>query len=194
MTQAATGETRGYTTVAIILHWLIAALLVSMVFYGWWMGDLRGAALDGEMTFSEVQFFYNWHKTAGIAILILSVFRLIWRLTHTVPPMPARMPGWQKTVARATHALFYVLMIGMPLTGWLTASASDFPSYMANIPALELPHLPVSEGAGEILEFIHGRGAWAILILLALHAGAALKHQFMDRDGLLGRMVPALKS
>lgn len=182
-----------YTAVAIALHWIIAALLVSMILYGWWMEGLRERALAGEMTFGEVQGFYNWHKTAGIAILILSLVRLGWRLGHKIPPLPAHMALWERLAARASHLGFYVLMIGMPLLGWLTASASSFPSYMFNARALQLPHLPVPDGAYEAFSGLHSAGAWAILVLLALHAGAALKHHFIDRDDVLARMIPALR-
>jgi cytochrome b561 len=182
-----------YTAVAIALHWIIAALLVSMIFYGWWMEGLRERALSGEMTFAQVQGAYNWHKTAGIAVLILSLVRLGWRLTHPVPPLPAHMKAYERAGARFSHAGFYVLMIGMPLLGWLTASASDFPSLMLNSPALPLPHLPVPNDLYEALSGLHGAGAWAIFALLALHAGAALKHHILDRDDVLARMIPALR-
>jgi len=110
-----------YTTVAIAFHWVIAIMLVSMVFYGWWMEGLRDLALAGEITFAEVQTAYNWHKTAGITILILSLARLAWRFTHPVPPLPAHMKPWEKILARFTHIAFYAVMIGAPIGGWVTA-------------------------------------------------------------------------
>lgn len=79
-----------YSTVAITFHWVIAIMLVSMVFYGWWMEDLR-ANISGPEDFAAVQAAYNWHKTAGITILILSLARLAWRFTHPAPPLPAHM-------------------------------------------------------------------------------------------------------
>jgi cytochrome b561 len=183
-----------YATVAIILHWVIAVMLVSMVFYGWWMEGLRELALAGEMTFGEVQVAYNWHKTAGITILILSLARLAWRLTHKVPPMPASTPRWQAFGARFTHVAFYAVMLGAPMMGWITASATQFPTWMFNVQALVLPRLPVpqTDGFYELAGSIHGAGGWVILGLLALHAGAALKHHILDRDGVLTRMIPGL--
>lgn len=190
---AANGEKARYTTVAIILHWMMAVMLVGMVFMGWRMEDMRDLALQGELTFAEVQAYYNWHKTIGISLLVLALARLGWRLTHPVPPMPETMKLWEKLAARAGHIGFYVVMIGIPVLGWLTASATNFPSYLANNPALELPHLSVPDEAYEPLGSLHGAGGWVIFGLLALHAGAALKHHFIDRDEVLTRMIPFLK-
>ena len=183
-----------YTTVAITLHWVMAIMLVSMVFYGWWMEGLRDLALAGEMTFGEVQSAYNWHKTAGITILILSLARLAWRFTHPVPPMPAGTVAWQAFAARATHVAFYAVMIGAPIGGWVTASATQFPTHLFNVDALTLPRLPVpqTDGFYEFAGSIHGAGGWVILGLLALHVSAALKHHVLDRDGVLTRMIPGL--
>lgn len=178
-----------YDAVAIILHWLIAAMLVGMIFFGWWMGDLPDE--DFVRKFEA----YQLHKSFGILILALSLVRLGWRLAHKAPPLPETMKGWEKALARATHWAFYALMIGMPLGGWAVASASPL-----NIPTVvfglfELPRLPVPRGeeTEALLAFLHGRGAWAILILLALHAGAAIKHHIHDRDDVLTRMIPLLK-
>lgn len=185
-----------YTSVAIALHWVIAVMLVSMVFYGWWMEGLRDLALAGDLSFGEVQNAYNWHKTAGIIILVLSLARLAWRLTHPVPPLPASAPAWQNRIARGIHIAFYAVMIGAPIGGWVTASATQFPTHLFNVDALALPRLPVPQTT-EFYEFagsVHGAGGWVILALLALHAGAALKHHFIDRDGVLQRMIPGLNT
>ena len=187
---------RRYDLVAMALHWLLAVSLIGMVFYGWYMEGLREAALSGGgVSFADVQAAYNGHKTFGMIILSLSLVRLGWRLTHTPPALPAGMKNWERRVASATHWAFYALMIGMPLGGWLGSSASPFPSLMFNNPDLVLPKLPIPQD--EVLETtilsLHGAGGWAILLLTALHAGAALKHQFVDRDNLLARMIPFLK-
>ncbi|MEO1039304.1 MAG: cytochrome b [Pseudomonadota bacterium] len=183
-----------YSTVAITLHWIIAVMLVSMVFYGWWMEGLRDLAVDGEISFAEVQSAYNWHKTAGITILILSLARLAWRLTHPAPALPAGMKPWERLGARFTHIAFYAVMIGAPIGGWVTASATNFPSKLFNIEGLLLPRLPVpqTDPFYELAGSLHGAGGWVILVLLALHVGAALKHHFINRDGVLARMIPGL--
>ena len=190
----ATPEAKRYTTVAIILHWLIAVMLVSLVFVGWWMEDLGEAARAGEISFGQVQAVYNWHKTAGILVLLLSLARLGWRFTHPVPALPATMKPWEALGARAAHIGFYVVMIGMPLIGWAMVSNSSLPTRLFNIEGFNLPGLPVPdvEAVHEVLGSAHSAGGWVILMLLALHAGAALKHHFLDRDGVLNRMVPGL--
>lgn len=183
-----------YTAVAIGLHWIIAALLVGMVFYGWWMEDLRDLANDGAVSFAYVIGAYNWHKTIGILILVLSLARLAWRLTHTPPALPAHMKPWETIIARFTHVAFYAVMIGVPVGGYVTASAfpDGFPILLFN--AIDLPKLPVpqTEAFQGFSGSAHGAGGWVILVLLALHAGGALKHHLINRDGVLQRMIPGL--
>lgn len=183
-----------YSSVAIILHWLIAIMLVSMVFVGWWMEDLREALFAGQGSIELTQSVYNWHKTAGIVILVLSLGRLGWRLTHPAPPLPAGMKPWEKLAASLAHYAFYGVMIGAPIMGWITASASSFPSKLFNLDGVLLPHLPVPQNPDfeHLTASIHGASGWIVLVLLALHAGAALKHHFLDRDGVLTRMIPGL--
>lgn len=193
-----TMHTQRYTTVAITLHWLIAIMLVLLIVAGWQAGDLREALLSGQetdATLEDVRFIYNMHKTFGLLVLVLSLARLAWRFTHKTPPMPETMAGWEKFAARFTHIGFYVLMIGMPLLGWAAASSSGLPSYLFDSDALRLPDLPVpeSESVYEFTGWLHGRGGWAILVLLALHAGAALKHHIFDKDDVLARMLPFLR-
>ncbi|WP_417482628.1 cytochrome b [Maricaulis sp.] len=186
-----------YTTVAIILHWVIGILLIGMVFYGWYMEDLRHALRDSApgVTLDQVQFAYNAHKTVGMLVLLLSFGRLGWRLTHKAPPLPAGMKPWEALVAKGTHWAFYALMIGLPLVGWVAASTTELPTMLFNNPDLILPRLPVSQDHDfhELVGNVHGKGAWVLLVLVGLHFAAALKHQFLDKDGLLSRMLPFLK-
>ncbi|PWE17596.1 cytochrome B [Marinicauda salina] len=187
-------ETRRYTTIAIAFHWTIAILLVGMVFYGWWMEEVRDAAFDGEVSVERASAVYNWHKTIGLTILVLSLGRLAWRLGHKPPALPAAMPGWERLAARFTHVAFYAIMIGAPIAGYVAASSygEGFPILAFN--AVELPKLPVprTEDFHEAAGSIHGAVGWVILVLLAVHAGAAFKHHFVDRDGVLTRMIPGL--
>lgn len=187
--------TSRYSHIAITLHWVIAILLVGMVFYGWYMEGVRDALFAGDATLEDVRSVYNTHKTVGLVILVLSLGRLAWRLTHPVPAMPEGMKPWERMAAHATHWTFYAIMIGMPIGGWVAASSSEEPSWLLNNPDLVLPRLPVpqSEGFHELAGSAHGAGGWVILILLGLHVAAALKHQFLDGDNLLARMLPFLK-
>jgi cytochrome b561 len=181
---------RRYSTVAIVLHWTIAALILTNVLVGF-----RAAQLTGFTQFYVLQ----WHKSYGITVLLLSLVRLGWRLANPPPPLPARMASWERIAANATHWGFYVLMIGLPLTGWIMVSASPL-----NIPtllygAIPWPHigfihaLPLAERKAlvpQVLE-VHEFLAWTAIALLVLHVGAALKHQVVDRDVVLWRIAPA---
>ncbi|MFP4520056.1 MAG: cytochrome b [Oceanicaulis sp.] len=183
-----------YSAVAIAFHWVIAVLLVSMVFYGWWMEGLRDQLFAGEVSAETVSGAYNWHKTAGILILLLSLARLAWRLSHKPPALPGHMKPWERYFARFTHVAFYAVMIGVPIGGYVTASSfgDSFPILLFN--EIALPKLPVpqTDSFQSFSGSAHGAGGWVILVLLALHAGGALKHHLLDRDGVLTRMIPGL--
>ena len=178
-----------YTAVAIALHWIIAFSIIGLIAVGWLMEEMD----PGPDYFAIVQL----HKSFGITILLLSVARIIWRLMNPPPPEPP-MPGWQKFAASAVHVLFYVLIIAMPLTGWIMASASsDAPTRYFGLVDIRLPGIPAldlatREGLEEGFEQVHGNLAWVIIGLLVLHVAGALKHQFVDKDGLLARMAPGL--
>jgi len=167
------------------LHWLLALALVSVFFFGLYMVGLP---------FSPARLkYYNWHKWAGITILALSVLRLVWRLTHRPPALPERitrsMPRWQHLAHSGTHHLMYALFLIVPLVGWLYSCAAGFPVVLFGV--LPLPVLV--EKSPELAELIkpwHALAAYALAALVVVHVAAAFKHQFMDRDGLIGRMLP----
>lgn len=190
-------ETQRYTGVAIALHWTIAILILALIFVGWQADDMRDALFAGDTSVSptDVAALFNWHKTFGLLVLVLSIIRLAWRLMNPPPPLPENMSAWEQTASRVTHWGFYALMIGMPIGGWLTASASGFPSYLFNAESLQIPDLVgENEALHETTAWAHSKGAWVILLLLALHIGAALWHHFIRKDGVLARMVIFLNS
>lgn len=139
---------------------------------------------------------YQWHKSVGITVLALSVGRLIWRLTHRPPALPTTLPRWQSMASHATHGLFYILMISMPLLGWAMVSASELP-----IPTVlygligmpDMPGIPESDVVAGRFRLLHEIGAKLFIALIILHVGAALKHHFKDRDDILRRMAPWVK-
>ena len=139
---------------------------------------------------------YQWHKSFGIVVLVLSVFRLIWRLTHKSPALPVGMQAWERAAAKFTHIGFYVLMLGVPLMGWAMVSASTLPvenEIFYLIPLPDMPGVSASKTAEARLKFFHEIGAKLILVLFILHVGAALKHHFVEKDDTLIRMWPRLK-
>lgn len=168
---------------SIILHWVGAIALVAIFCFGTYMTDLP---------FSPTRLkLYNWHKWAGISILLLSTWRLVWRLTHPAPALPGKMvqtmPDWQLKAHHATHLALYALFFVVPLVGWAYTSAAGFPVVLFG--QFPLPDLlsPDKELAGLIKPW-HKFSAYTLAALVLLHVAAALKHQFLDRDGLLGRM------
>ncbi|MFC5374534.1 cytochrome b/b6 domain-containing protein [Brevundimonas faecalis] len=192
-----------YSAVAIALHWLIAIAIVAMIPMGWWMSDAIAEPTNQALAYRVFQI----HKSIGFLILALTALRILWRLTHPVPALPGRMKGWEQFAARATHAAFYGLMLALPLTGWVYVSTgwavtTDTPLAVATswFGLFSIPHLPWIEHASDAVRRTtawmamgaHGKLAWGAIVLIVLHVGAALKHQFLDRDGVLSHMIPAL--
>ncbi|MCU0927844.1 MAG: cytochrome b [Burkholderiaceae bacterium] len=167
-----------YTPTAVVLHWVLAAMILSSLAFGLYMTSLP---------FSPARLkYYNWHKWAGVVILSLSALRLLWRLTHR-PPTDTPMPAWQRRAAHAVHAALYALFFAVPLAGWAYSSAAGFPIVLFGV--LPLPDfVPVDRELAEALKPWHGWLAYSLAALVALHVAGALKHQFIDGDRLLERM------
>lgn len=182
---AAMPAAKRYDSIAIALHWVLAIALTGIFAMGLYMADLP---------FSPQRLkLYNWHKWAGVSILALSVLRLLWRLSHKPPPLPKTivqaMPSWQMRAYNATHVALYALFFIVPLVGWAYSSAAGFPIVAFGV--LPLPDwVPVSKELAETLKPLHGLLAKLLALLVVLHVAAALKHHFIDKDGLLQRMLP----
>lgn len=176
-----------YTRTAIILHWLIAIIIIGQL-----IGGKVMMAIDPSPTKFEL---FQLHKSFGITILLLSLMRLGWRLTHKAPPLPYGMKAWEAFVAKATHWLFYTMIIGIPISGWIMTSAST-PKITTKlfkvIPWPDFPGIPRTETLENVFKDIHENMAIFIFILIVLHIGAALKHHFVNKDGVLARMIPFL--
>ena len=184
-----------YSAVAMAFHWVIAALIITNVALAWTADELPRSTAAGLMA---------WHKTFGVTILLLSLGRLAWRLTHRPPPFSPHLKPWERWLAHTVHWAFYVLMIGLPLTGWALVSASPlikvYPIDMYGLvhwPAIgPLANLPPDQmkAAHETWEEVHHLLAKVMIYgLIPLHILGALKHQFLDKDNELGRMIPGLK-
>lgn len=175
-----------YSLTAIVLHWVLGAALLCMIAVGWYMADLPFSPLRLKL--------YNWHKWAGITVLTLSVLRLLWRLSHSAPALPAAiqnaMPAWQQFGYHATHYALYALFFIVPLLGWAYSSSAGFPIVVFGV--LPLPDfMPVNKEMAELIKPWHGYSAFLLLALVIAHVGAAVKHQWIDKDGLISRMLPA---
>lgn len=174
-----------YTATAAWLHWLLAASILGLFCFGLYMVQLP---------FSPAKLKYmNWHKWAGVIVLALSALRLGWRLRHRPPPLPATMtaamPRWQQVAHHGTHHLFYLLFFAVPLLGWAYSSAAGFSIVLfGQIPLPDFVSADPQLAAA--IKPWHKISAFALMALVALHLAAVIKHQFIDRDGLLSRMRP----
>jgi cytochrome b561 len=184
-----------YSTVAILLHWLIAGLLVWTVLLGWESEDLKGAAKIAVL---------QLHKPLGITIMLLTLVRLAWRRVMPPPPLSPHLKPWERRLAKSAHVLFYVLLLLIPLTGWAMVSASalitKYPINMWGLfdwPAISALYDLPAELRSELreqIEAVHKLMAKVIIYgLIPLHILGALKHQFLDKDHELAKMIPFLR-
>jgi cytochrome b561 len=178
-----------YSGVAMALHWLLALAIVGTFGVGVYMADLSLSPTKLKL--------YNWHKWAGVTILALSALRLLWRLSHRPPALDAAqrasMPGWQQRAHSAVHVLLYALFFAVPLAGWAYSSAAGFPVVWFGVLALP-DFVPVDKTLADLLQPVHKLLALGLGALVLLHVAAALKHHLVDRDGLMARMLPAVRA
>jgi len=180
-----TAALQRYTRTAMAFHWVLALALVGIFFFGLYMTGLP-------LSPARLKYF-NWHKWAGMSILLLSAARLLWRASHRPPALPAAMlramPGWQQAAHAGVHHLMYLLFFAVPLIGWAYSSAAGFPIVLFGM--LPLPDFVAkSPELAQALKPWHGYAAYALAALVVLHVAAAFKHQLIDRDGLISRMLP----
>jgi cytochrome b561 len=180
-----------YTRTAIILHWVIAVLIITNVVLG-----LSADALPDDW----VRPVIDTHKSIGITVLGLALLRILWRFSHRPPPLPASFPKWEHAAAHLAHFLLYLLMIGLPLSGWLHDSAwkdaATHPMHLFSV--IPWPRIgfimnldaPLKETLHDRFGALHTWLGYALYALLAMHVVGALKHQWIDRKPVLKRMVP----
>ena len=173
-----------YSNTAITLHWAVALLIFAAFPLGVYMHDLPLSPARLRL--------YSYHKWIGVTVFLLAVLRLAWRTTHRPPPLPADMPAWERLAAQATHFLLYALIFIVPLSGWLMSSAKGFQTVWFGV--LPLPDLVARDKVlGDLLAKVHEALNFTLLGLVLAHVGAALKHHFIERDGILARMIPFLR-
>lgn len=174
-----------YTRIAIALHWLVALGLFGAFSLGLYMHELPLSPTKLKL--------YSYHKWAGVTIFLLALVRLIWRATHPAPPLPDRLPHWQRISAHAIHHLLYFLIVAIPLTGWLMSSAKGFQTVWFGV--LPLPDLLAkNKELGDTLALVHQTLNFGMAALVLAHVGAAIKHHVVDRDDILARMLPFLNN
>jgi len=170
---------------AKFLHWLVAALVLVQA-------GLGLAAVSWPLSPTKLNLFV-WHKSTGMLILALVVLRLLWRLGHRAPALPSATPAWERAAARASHFILYGLLLALPLSGWVIASASGIPfSIFWRIPLP--PIVAVDKQVTEAAASVHFALLLALLAMLIVHIGAALRHHYVKRNDVLVRMLPFGKS
>ena len=181
-----------YGSVAMVFHWLIAALILVNIGLGLWFAEFMSR--QDALLFPVVQI----HKSIGLSVLVLSLLRLGWRLINPVPPLPRGMSPVLRLLARLSHFGLYFLMIFIPLTGWLLVSASPLGNPTNYFGLFHWPNLPFFTGMTrealhplhELFGTSHVVLAWTSIAAVVLHVGAALYHHFLRRDDVLKRMLP----
>lgn len=184
-----TDPSQRYPGISIGLHWILALLILGMLAVGTYMVSLEES---DPLRYSLTQ----WHKSFGVTALLLIVFRIVWRLTFRAPALPDHLRHWEKRAAGLTHIALYLLIVAIPLSGWIMVSASPL-----NLPTLlfdkiHWPHLPPFERLPNKEEIallfgeVHAIAGYLLMLLLLAHIGAALRHRFILRDGVMERMSP----
>jgi len=168
-----------YSTPAIVLHWLVALLIFVAFPLGLYMADLP-------LSPEKLQLF-SYHKWIGVTVFMLAGLRVVWRLTHTPPPLPASVAGWQRRASAVAHGLLYLLILVIPISGWLMSSAKGVQTVWFGV--LPLPDLIGKDKAlGHLLEEVHETLNYTLLALVVLHVAGALQHHFIERQPFLQRM------
>ena len=170
-----------YTAIAKGLHWSMALLIFGLLALGFYMADLP-------LSPEKLQYF-SWHKWAGVSVFFLVWLRLLWRATHRPPAYPLGMTGMQRLLAHGGHGALYLLMVIIPLSGWLMSSAKGVPTVWFGV--LPLPDLLARDKElGKQLTELHFALNISLLVLIAVHTTAALLHHLVLKDDILRRMLP----
>lgn len=173
-----------YGAVAIVLHWLMALLMIALTALGLYMAALPDAGFN-----TKKITLILYHKEFGLLALALFVLRLTWRITQVLPKLAGHLPEWQMIAARFVHLCFYGLMFALPVTGWLMSSAAGIPVSFLGLFALPdlIPH---NDDLFAAFIGIHKWLGYALVLLIAVHMGAALRHHFVVKDDTLRKMLP----
>jgi cytochrome b561 len=179
-----------YSGIAIILHWMIAVAIICQLGLGLYMTRLGDSQIERKF------WLFQFHKSVGMTVLGLSLVRLFWRLVHRPPAPPMGQPKWEHIVARLLHLGFYVFMIGMPITGWIIVSTSPFNIPTVLFGVIPWPDLPIIGGLADKALIstdatsVHAISGYIMIGAVGLHIAAALKHQVVNKDEVLWRMLP----
>ena len=171
-----------YSPLNQALHWVTALAMAAILPLAWVMTRAK------DSPFNEA--LYNWHKTLGMIVFLITAFRIVWRFVDRPPPYPPAIAAWDRALAHAVYGLFFLALLWMPVTGFLTTTYDGYPTTLFNlIPTPQL--LPESKSLADLFGELHGLGQWLIYGLIGLHLVGVVFHVAWRRDGVLGRMLPA---
>jgi cytochrome b561 len=169
-----------YSRTAITLHWLIAALVLAQLALGWWMIDIPKNPVGVRA------WWFNVHKSIGITTGLLVIVRIVWRVSHPAPPLPATLPRWQRAAAKVSHVGLYLCLLTMPVTGYL---GSSFTKYPIKYFGYAIPHWGWDAPAlKELMSQIHHATVIVFMTLIAVHVVAAFRHLLTRDDQVFRRM------
>ncbi|WP_426165881.1 cytochrome b [Sandarakinorhabdus sp. DWP1-3-1] len=180
-----------YSTVAILLHWITAVLVIGNLVGGLgndcWFDSPDPATQQAGATLVAL------HKSIGLTILVLTLVRLAWRLTNPPPPLPTHMTRGEVVLARTTHVAFYLLLLLMPLSGWAMVSTGRHIGPVSWFGLFDVPPLPLPTSLGGLFHESHETIGLIMMLTLVLHVAGALKHHLFDRDNVLARILPRVR-
>lgn len=172
-----------YSNTTVTLHWITVALVLLQAYLGF-----RFGLSDPSPARDQI---FIWHKTVGVVILVLTLARLAYRLKNPPPPFPPELPAWERLAAVWNHRLFYLLLIAMPIVGFIAVSGYANGPTTPLLGGIEVPVIPgISKETGDLAGEVHEMSAFLLVFLIVVHLGAALKHQFVDRWRGSARMPP----
>jgi len=173
---------QSYGSVAKFLHWLMSIAIITLLMVGAFMVGMQ----DGDVKFR----IFELHKSTGLVILSLMIFRTYWTLTNTKPILPLNTKPWEKFAERSVHFTFYVLLFAMPLSGWILSVSADYTPTFYTLFKIPFFGMSPDEPRHLFAADVHFYLAWILTGLLSLHVAAGLKHHFIDKDNILTRMMP----
>ena len=171
-----------YSSLNQTLHWVTAVCMLAILPLAWVM-------TNAEHKTPGLNAMYNWHKTLGLIVLLVTLFRVVWRFIDKPPPYPARLAAWDKGLAHATYWLFFATLLWMPITGAIMSMLGTHPTVLFNVIPLKSPFAP-NEHLEETFGNLHALGQWAVYALILLHLAGVAFHLIWGRDGVVGRMLP----
>ncbi|MDF1797034.1 MAG: cytochrome b [Coxiellaceae bacterium] len=175
-------DSESYGSITKLLHWLIFLCVLVQVVIGFFRHDIAGKAMQGDLMMI--------HKSIGLSLIVLSVLFIFWGIFSRKPDWPVDMASWEKVAARIAHVILYLVILVMAVSGLCMSTAAGYPSSWFGVFSVLAPWVPTSKVLAGTFATIHEVCAWIIVVTCGLHIVASLKHQFMDKNHILSRMLP----